>query len=238
MTINLDANTKKSLLLFGGFLLFALCCMLYGQQVSKTQPNIRVWDLPGWLSLFAGLPFILLQEQAGLPQPMAQSVSNRNRFLIPLLTGIIFAILDVIVIRIILHPQPYDRLPPFLQPFPYSILLYGSGAIDIEIFYRLIPITLVLIIARKLKASPNVYVTVFWVIAVLSSLREPIEQWVSEPLWVTIYSFISGFAMNLLQAHYFYKSGFLASLFTRFGHYAVWHILLGIYVQFFELGGL
>jgi hypothetical protein len=41
--------------------------------------------------------------------------------------------------------------------------------------------------------------------------------------------------MNLSQAVYFRKAGFLASLTLRLGHYILWHILLGVHVEYYEL---
>jgi hypothetical protein len=53
--------------------------------------------------------------------------------------------------------------------------------------------------------------------------------------WFVTYALISGFAMNFLQAIYFKKAGFIANLSLRLGHYLIWHILLGIYVEWIEL---
>jgi hypothetical protein len=69
----------------------------------------------------------------------------------------------------------------------------------------------------------------------LTSFREPLEQLPDGGLLIISYSFLTGFAMNYLQAIFYKKSGFLASLFLRLGHYLFWHILLGIYVEYFEL---
>ncbi|MCM4166143.1 hypothetical protein DHD08_00435 [Arenibacter sp. H213] len=75
----------------------------------------------------------------------------------------------------------------------------------------------------------------FWTAAVLTSLREPIEQLGDQILPVVIYSLVTGFTMNLLQAIHFKKSGFLVSLTMRLGHYFIWHILFGVYVEYLEL---
>jgi hypothetical protein len=75
----------------------------------------------------------------------------------------------------------------------------------------------------------------FWTGAILTSLREPLEQLPNGETLFVVYSLLTGFLMNFLQAIYYKKSGFLASLAVRLGHYLFWHILLGIYVQYFEL---
>jgi hypothetical protein len=230
---NIMGNKKSSLLTYLIFLLIALVTIFWGRQLALHYENIRVWDFTGWLFLLIGIPFILLQKEAGLPELWQPSVSNKKRIWIPLATGLFFALLDVIVIIVILHPEPYKTLPPFLQPFPYSVVLYTSGAFEVEVFYRLIPITLALFFAQRF--FPKYATTIFWIMAILTSLREPIEQFQQGALWYVLYSFISGFAMNFLQVVFYKKAGFLASLFTRLGHYLLWHILLGLYIEYFML---
>jgi len=133
-----------------------------------------------------------------------------------------------------MHPEPYSELPPFLQPFPYSTFLYFSGAFEIEVFYRLIPLTLILLLGKWFTNGK--YFKIFlWTAIVLTSLREPLEQFPNGELWFIIYTLLTGFLMNFLQAVYFKNAGFLASITLRLGHYLFWHILLGIYVQYFEL---
>lgn len=230
----MQAKKTKSLVVF--LLLVSLSCItvLWGHELAHTIDNIRLWDWMNVVVLLAGLPFIFLQQQAGLPELLDQRVSSKNRFLKPALIGIVFGLLDILVVKIILHPEPYESLPPFLQPFPYSISLYSSGALELEIFYRLIPLTLLMLAGRYIAKGK--YAThFFWVAAVLTSLREPLEQFPSGATWFVTYALLSGFLMNFLQAWYFRKAGFLASLIVRLGHYLVWHILLGIYVEYVEL---
>jgi hypothetical protein len=177
---------------------------------------------------------LFFQPSAGFPSPMDKSISNKNRFWIPAIAGIIFGLLDILVIRVILHPEPYTSLPPFLQPFPYSVFLYVNGAIYMEIFYRLLPFMLVMLPVTWF--TPGKYhFPIFIILAVISALAEPIMQFPDGATWFRIYATASGFAMNFLQAWYFRKYGFFASISVRLGHYLFWHILQGIYVEQFEL---
>lgn len=41
--------------------------------------------------------------------------------------------------------------------------------------------------------------------------------------------------MNFLQAIHYRKAEFLATLSLRLGHYLLWHVLLGVYVENVEL---
>lgn len=218
--------------------LFLVCLaitgILYGSRLADSQLNIRLWDTLNILTLGIGIPFIFLQSKARLPNFWQSGIGNKNRFAIPFAIGIVFGVLDLLVFKLILHPEAYQELPPFLQPFPYSVFLYVSGAFEVEVFYRLIPMTLILLLGANYKKGRYLNYF-FWSAAVLTSLREPLEQLSQNTLLVVLYAFISAFLMNLAQALYFRKAGFLASLTLRLGHYLVWHILLGIYVEFYEI---
>jgi hypothetical protein len=225
---------KQNLLIFFCFLFIVSLGILYGNEIKTTYNSLRIWSVENLLWLVLGLPFLMLQSYVGIPNLFQQSISNKNRLLQPILIGLVFGILDVLIIKIIQHPQPYTELPPFLQPFPYSIFLYFSGALEIEVFYRLIPITLMLLIGKNV-ANGRYYTYFLWTAIIFTSLREPLEQLPTGENWFIAYSLITGFLMNYLQAIYYKNAGFIASLTLRLGHYLFWHILLGVYVQYFEL---
>lgn len=97
-----------------------------------------------------------------------------------------------------MHPEPYSSLPPYLQPFPYSLFLFFSGALEIEVFYRLIPISLILLLSLVIKKNSysNYF---FWIAAVLTAIREPLEQLPSVGTFLIIYSLFTGFLMNFFK---------------------------------------
>ena len=227
---------KQNILIYSLFVLIAISGIYYGQAISSKYNNLRIWQFENILILLIGIPFLFLQKKAGMPNFVDDSIHNKKRYLQPLLIGAVFGLLDIIVIKIIQHPEPFKELPPFLQPFPYSLFLYFSGAFEIEVFYRLIPMTTILLIGQWI--SKGKYFSYFlWTAILLTSIREPLEQMPSGPVWFIGYSLITGFLMNYLQAIYYKNAGFLATLNLRLGHYIFWHILLGVYVQYFELVG-
>lgn len=229
-----NRGSNQNLIIYLAIILFAGIGILYGSSIQHNYSFLRVWNYQNILILLLGIPFIFLQAKAGLPDFFDQKVSNKRRFYYPIAIGAFFGILDIIVFKVILHPEPYSTLPPFLQPFPYSIFLYFSGAFEIEVFYRLIPITIILLLGNWV-AKGKYYSMFCWTAMILSSLREPLEQLPDEGIAVIVYSLITGFLMNLAQAYFYVKAGFLSSLTLRLGHYLCWHILLGIFVQYFEL---
>ena len=228
----MNKQIRLNLLTYLVFMLIASAGVLYGMSLTGRYPGLRVWTGTDLLIMLAGIPFLFLLTRAGFPDFWQENITNRKRIAIPYLTGLLFGLFDILVFRIILHPEPYEQLPPFLQPFPYSILLYFSGAFEIEVFYRLIPLTIICI-SGKYLFNGRYYNYFFVAAAVLTSVREPLEQFQSGPLWLMIYSLSTGFVMNLIQALQFRSAGFVGSFALRLGHYSLWHILLGIYVQYF-----
>ena len=227
-------DNKLNLSIFFGFLLIAFLGILYGNEIKSSYDGLRIWSVENILWLGTVIPFLMLQSYVGIPNLLQPNISNKLRFSQPFLIGIFFGVLDILVIKIIQHPQPYTELPPFLQPFPYSIFLYFSGALEIEIFYRLIPITLFLLFGKKV-ADGRYFNYFLWTAIITTSLREPLEQLPTGEYWFITYAFLSGFIMNYLQGIYYKNAGFIATLTLRLGHYLFWHIFLGIYIQYFEL---
>jgi len=223
-----------NLIIYFSFILISVIGIFYGNAIKSNHSFLRIWDYQNILILLLGVPFLFLQSKVDLPNFLESGISNKQRFLKPVLIGAVFGILDIIVVKLLMHPEPYTELPPFLQPFPYSAFLYFSGAFEIEIFYRLIPLTVILFLGKWISSGK--YFNIFlWTAIVLTSLREPLEQLPDGQLWFVSYSLLTGFLMNFLQAIYFINAGFLASISLRLGHYLFWHILLGIYVQYIEL---
>lgn len=230
----MNRQSRLNICTYFVFLAIAVIGLLYGKKIANDYSDLRVWDIGNVLLMLVGIPFLFLQKKAAIPDFWENEISNKKRLAIPLLIGLVFGFFDVLIFKIILHPDPYDKLPPFLQPFPYSIFLYFSGAFEIEVFYRLIPITIICLFGEWYKKG-KYSKPLFMVAAILTSVREPLEQFQTGALWLTIYAMVTGIAMNLLQAFYFKKTGFIGSLSVRLGHYLLWHIMLGAYVQYFEL---
>ena len=225
---------NRSLVIYLGFLAITILGIFIGHQTSFEQAEPRIWNYENVLFMCMGIPFVFLIPNAKIPEFWEKTISLKNKVWMPVLIGLAFGFADLLIIEHGLHHPPHKVLPPYTQPFPYSLFLFFSGAFEIEVFYRLIPITLVLFIARRYtneKAIPPI----FWGIDLLTSLREPLEQFPSGPLWFIIYAFLSGFAMNLIQAFYLKKSGFVSALLIRLSHYFIWHILNGVIIEFFLL---
>ena len=227
-------SIKNNLITYSILLCVACVGIFYGNAIFSNFKFLRVWEATNILILLIGVPFLFFQEKAKLPNFWQDNITHKKRFLFPIAIGIVFGILDVLVFKSILHPEPYQELPPFVQPFPYSIFIYISGAFEVEVFYRLIPLTLILLFGNWYKDG-EYYNTFFWAGAILTAIREPLEQLPEVNVLLLTYSLFTGLLMNFLQAIWYRKAGFLATLSIRLGHYLIWHILLGVYIQYMDL---
>jgi len=116
--------------------------------------------------------------------------------------------------------------------FPLSIPVYLFGGIILEIFYRLIPMVLLVWLISNLILRKRWQEQVFWVVAILLCLLEPVMQTIGVYQMGIIAStllaailFIFVFAGNLIPTYFFRKYGFLAAIVWRLTDYLVWHII-------------
>jgi hypothetical protein len=182
----------------------------------------------------AGGVGVHLASRAGFPAGWDERVGNRVRFVYPLALGAALGVVAIAIelttggIAFILNDMGRDR---FNAPFPASILLYSGGAVVLEVIYRLLAIPAVLWIALRLGLPDRYRLTVFVVLALLSSLIEPLSQTevaLEAGRFDLVYSqFALTFAGNLAQAYFFLTGGFVAALSVRLGQYAVWHVVYG-----------
>lgn len=222
-------TSSASLWLYAAFILLTVVTALVGSTL--TAPAIRLFGVDGVLLVALGGLGIWLAPRTGFADLLDARVSGWQRFGRPLLIGLAFGLADLLLYKLVMHPEPVTSLTPFMQPFPYSILLYGSGALYTDCLYRLIPIPLLMWLIGRFLLHDQKNERLFWVLAGLTSLVEPLEQLITDSPGLIIYSFGTGYAMNLLQAIFFRRYGFLAGLSIRLGHYALWHVGFGLAVE-------
>lgn len=219
-------NRHQYFLIIAWFV-FTLVTILYGQHLDPGNSNIRRMDYSQLLIILPGLLMLMPWDI----NPLQHQVPTlRIQCWFPALLGVAFGIADMVIIEGFINEEPHQQLPPYTQPFPYSVFLYYSGGFEIEIWYRLIPITITLLLFSKIS-NRRFSNFAFWCVAVISSLVEPLMQFVDQPVWFAIYAMVSGFGMNFLEAITLRNSGFWSALNIRLGHYLIWHILNGIIIQ-------
>jgi hypothetical protein len=119
--------------------------------------------------------------------------------------------------------------------FPQSLLVYSSGAIYLEFFFLIAPVSLLLWLISGIVLRGRGQATTFWVLAVLSSSIESALQGPAilaaaegavDPLAFGLYA-LHNFGFNFAAAVLFRRYGLLAPVFVRLGDYMVWHVLFG-----------
>ena len=100
--------------------------------------------------------------------------------------------------------------------------------------FRLLPIPLALWLISSLALRGRRQAEVFWVLAALTSLIEPVLQDLlgiaPETVSLALTQFVPDYALNFGQAALFRRYGFLAAIAMRVVFYLVWHVAYGNFI--------
>jgi hypothetical protein len=185
----------------------------------------------------AGLGGIWFSHRTGFPAAWDARISNHQRLLIPAVVGIGLGLLesglDVPVHGMQFFAQ-FGNLPAYNAPWPGSPLFYAGGAIVVEVFYRLLPVPLLLWLVSNLLLRGRAQSQVFWVLALPSSLIEPYTDLdglqLGASLLVVGSQLVPDFLLNLTQVVLFRNYGFVASIVARIAVYLIWHVAYGNFI--------
>jgi hypothetical protein len=173
-----------------------------------------------------GFIAVVLAPRAGFPDMWNGKVSNRQRFTIPMLVGAGLAMIGVVMDAFSVLPET-----PTVD-FPFSIPAYLAGGILSEILLHLIPVVLLMWIIGAVILRGKWQLQVFWVVAVVISLLEPVLQigglyqmglLSNAVIAAVLFAYI--FAVNLTLICFLRKYGFLAAIVSRLAIYLIWHII-------------
>jgi hypothetical protein len=230
-------STRGSYLIYLGMLAVLLVVKLIlifapvsyivsSQEAAFSWPSIFLVAVLGGVGLF-------LSKRTGFPEWWDARVSARARLLLPVGIGLVAGALFLLVE----HFTHFDQIAAATTgkasinvPFPASIYFYLGGAIITEILYRLAPLPILLWLISSLALRHHFQRQVFWILAILLSLVEPLAQVTvfAGHLQVMLILGSSIYAVNLLEAWLFRRYGFLAPVTLRLSFYLVWHIIGGV----------
>ena len=203
------------------FLLFPTVFPGADQEGAFYWTTILVVALMGFIGLF-------LSRRTGFPEIWDAGISNRQRFLIPTLIGLIYGVITI------LHDLP--KPSPVHLDLPLSIPFYIYGAILLETMLRLFAISLLVWLISSVLLRGRWQTQVFWFAVIVTALYEPlpfIREDFSAALPIAYGSIIlkwateTLFSANVVSGWLFKKYGFLAPLVMRLSFYLVWHIIYG-----------
>ncbi len=192
-----------------------------------------------------GLVGVLLSMVTGFPNALDKTISNRQRILIPLVAGLLLGILAILIDRFtqgtkFLEMQTGEA--SFNIYFPASLFVYTGGIVLVEAIFRIFAIPFFLWLISNLILRGRGQERTFWILAFVLSLFEPVTQGLgilflkpsANPLMLLLTQFlpyfITDYPLNLGQAVFFRKYGFLASFAMRLGFYMIWHIMYGNFI--------
>jgi hypothetical protein len=209
---------------------------LFGVGPTTASTGAFVWPVLVGVGL-AGLAGIWLSDRTGFPSAWDARVSNRQRLLYPIAIGVGFGLLQVSIEELthwIEFVKQLTGVSVFNAAFPGSLLVYPGGAVVVEVFYRLLPIPLLLWLISSLALRGRAQIQVFWSLALLTSLIEPVTQTLlflqAGAIALGTGEFALQFAFNVTQAALFRRYGFFAAIVARWGMYLVWHVTYGNFI--------
>lgn len=178
-----------------------------------------------------GLVGVWLSMHTGFPNAWDARVSNKQRLFIPIVTGLLlgsfFLATDLITDMSRLQ-QEHLNIETTDVAFPASIFVYSAAAIFVEVVYRLLTIPLLLGMISIFVRSQSAREKVFWMLGILTSIIEPLTNTAASqflaPLALT-FVLVQAFAANFLQAAFFRKYGFVASILFRVTFYIPVHVI-------------
>ncbi len=137
----------------------------------------------------------------------------------------LFAFVIIVVDLIVVFPDDLNVL------FPKSLLFYPAIGYVAEIFFHVLPLSLLFFFLTALFKKIS-HEKIIWVMILIVSLLEPIYQTVSGfsepyPLWTITYVGVHVFLFNLFQLIIFKRYDFISMYAFRLVYYLLWHIAWG-----------
>jgi hypothetical protein len=184
----------------------------------------------------SGLIAIACAHRVGFPAAWDARIPARRRLFLPLAAGVVFGLLAIVIEEI---TRSLHILEAFLGPanvaFPGSLFFAISGALKYELLFLIFPVSVLLWLISAVVLGGRGEARIFWGLAVLSALVEPLLQGV--PLMILSNGaigpaafaayFVHSTAFNFSAAVYFRRFGLLAPVLVRLGNYLVWHVVYG-----------
>jgi len=189
-----------------------------------------------------GLVGVWLADRTGFMPALDPSVSNRQRYWIPLLIGAgigaLASVTDLITKGTEFMAENMG-VTSFNSDYPLSLFLYTSGTVIVEAIFRLFPFPVLLGLISYVVLKKRWQEQTFWVLAFVLSLMEPLGQLTGQMTPAVMENFghffvvlflpflLTNYPMGIAQAYVFRRYGFLASFSLRMGYYILWHIVYG-----------
>jgi hypothetical protein len=187
----------------------------------------------GWPALalvgLLGLVGVYFAHLTGFPAAWSLDEPVR-RWLAPIVIGLVFSAVYIGLDRTTgftaLTNAHHGVTTQFVGVVP-SVLIFAGGAIISELVFRLFPIPVLLWLISRVALRKRWPEQIFWGLAILTSLLEPVSQYsffFGSAVGVGVAVIAAGVCLNMVQAGFFRRYGFLSAIAVRFAFYMVWHV--------------
>ena len=214
--------------------------VLPGQTLPAPIPVLAAINAITVLILSGGLGLVGLRlaRRLGIPELLDEKVTNRERFLIPAMAGIVIGLFFISSDLVLRNFNSVGAIPH--PPFPSSLVAAAVAGIGEEMIFRLFLVSfgtwLISVKLLKGRWQPQV----FSLVAVISALFFGSSHLPALMILLGIGSFqavpavflaevllLNG-VLSLVAAYYFKKSGFLAAVGVHVWTDVVWHVVFGV----------
>ncbi|MFX0117589.1 MAG: hypothetical protein ACFFB3_23795 [Candidatus Hodarchaeota archaeon] len=208
-------------------LLSVVCQLIITPFLLGDVQLIVNWIGIPFYGFFGYLGLKKFEKRAGFPDMLDVSIDNRQRFLVPLVLGALFAL-----VAILADVFSAKKIPQIA--FPLSIPVWIPIAILDEMFWRLFVMTFFVwfFSEKALKGTKQEFI--FWVVAVIETLIYMTMQfslYAQNVGPITTYVVMQVFLVSgsfILVACYLYrKTGFLGSITLHITQYMLYHGIYG-----------
>ncbi len=214
--------------------------LLSTQELPASKAVLALVNAAIMLVLYGGLGLLglKLSQKLGFPDIWDSNVSNRQKFLVPTLTGVGIGIFLVLADLVFSKFHTLGPLPH--PPFPTSLVASAVAGIGEELIFRLFLVSFLTWLISSIILKKRWQNQVFWIVAILSALAFAFGHIPSvmalldlkavgeiPPVLMAEIILLNG-VVSLFAAYYFRRFGFLAPVGMHFWTDVVWHVVWGI----------
>ena len=190
--------------------------------------------------VYGGLGYLglVLSRKIGFADVWDENVTNKERFFVPAIVGLLLGIVFVIVDVLAGSQTSFGRLPH--PGFPASLFVPVAAAIGEESIFRLFFISFGVWLVSCIILKGKVMNIVFWVVSIASAFvfaaghipSVLILKGLTSPSQIPPLTLVEMFFLNsivsLPAAYLFRKNGILAAMGVHFWTDTVWHVIYGL----------
>jgi len=202
--------------LFFAVILILLDPFIFQRFLGNLNPGITV---PGIIAI----GFLLLSLLLYKGWFIIYKRDNLSRLLKISLTLVLFTTISILIDLKVGYSEDINIR------FPKSLLFYPLIGLIVEIIFHLIPITLVMLLARMFREKENQGKAILLGFILIAIIEPTYQVYFMEsfPFWAVLAIWINLFVFNIFQLQLLRKYDFISMYLFRLIYYALWHVLWG-----------